>query len=88
MAEYIPGEFYRRELPHLVWGVNNYSFFDGAREVFAFSDQLMDRFLEYISSMPDQKDILFMENLKTFGYPDGDFEIERLESYMKKAREN
>jgi hypothetical protein len=48
----------------------------------------MDNFLDYISTFADKEDILFIENLKKYNYAKTDYEKEKLEKNLIKAKTN
>jgi hypothetical protein len=73
---------------HLIWSTNSYSGSDGAKYIQRFGDNLMSSFLEYISSYPDENDIVFLENLLKYNYPKTDYEKEKLSKLIVQANEN
>jgi len=71
---------------HLIWSTGNYTGLDGAIKVERFGDSFMDNFLEYISTFADKEDVLFIENLKQYNYAKTDYEKEKLDKYLLKAK--
>jgi hypothetical protein len=73
---------------HLIWSTGNYTGMDGAFNFERFGDNFMDNFLDYISTFADKEDILFIENLKKYNYAKTDYEKEKLDKYLIKAKTN
>jgi len=73
---------------HLIWSTGNYTGMDGAINFQRFGDNFMDNFLDYISTFADKEDILFIENLKKYNYAKTDYEKEKLDKYLIKAKTN
>ncbi len=73
---------------HLIWSTGNYTGLDGAINFERFGDNFMDNFLDYISTFADKEDILFIENLKKYNYAKTDYEKEKLDKYLIKAKTN
>jgi hypothetical protein len=71
---------------HLIWSTGSYSGSDGAIGIEWFGDNYMDNFLEYISTFADKQDVLFIENLKEYNYAKTDYEKEKLDKYLQKAK--
>jgi len=46
----------------------------------------MEYLLKYLSNVPDEKDIAFMENLKKYGYFKESYQVERLDERIGEAR--
>jgi hypothetical protein len=59
---------------------------DGAINFQRFGDNFMDNFLDYISTFADKEDVLFIENLKKYNYATTDYEKEKLDKYLQKAK--
>jgi hypothetical protein len=66
--------------------VGSYTQTHGAKVIRGFSDNLMQKFLEYLSSYPDELDITFMENLKRYDYVKSEYEIKQLDKFIVKAK--
>jgi len=71
---------------HLIWSTGNYTGLDGAINFERFGDNFMDNFLDYISTFADKEDVLFIENLKKYNYAKTDYEKEKLDKYLLKAK--
>lgn len=71
---------------HLIWSTENYTSMDGATNFEGFGRSSMDYFLNYISTFPDKEDCLFIENLIKFNYAKSDYDIEKLDKYLRKAK--
>jgi hypothetical protein len=61
---------------------------DGAFNFERFGDNFMDNFLDYISTFADKDDVIFIENLKKYNYAKTDYEKEKLDKYLLKAKTN
>jgi hypothetical protein len=73
---------------HLIWSTGNYTGIDGAINFVRFGDNFMDNFLNYIVTFADKDDVLFIENLKKYNYAKTDYEKEKLDNYLQKAKTN
>ena len=71
---------------HLIWSIGNYTGVNGAINFKEFNDNFMLNFLNYISTFADKEDVLFIENLKKYNYAKTDYEKEKLEEYLLKAK--
>jgi hypothetical protein len=71
---------------HLIWSTGNYTGIDGAINFVRFGDNFMDNFLNYIVTFADRDDVLFIENLKKYNYAKTDYEKEKLDNYLQKAK--
>ncbi len=68
--------------------VGNSTHTHGAKEIHSFGDNLMRKFLDYLSSYPDASDIEFMENLRRYVFVKSDYDIKQLDKYIVKGNEN
>lgn len=71
---------------HLISSSGNYTLMNGAIDIRRFGDSFMNNFLDYISTFADEKDIKFIENLKNYNYYTTDYERNKLEKYILKAK--
>lgn len=73
---------------HLIWSTEGYTAMDGAIKFERFGDNLMNTFLDYISTFADKEDVIFIENLKKYNYAKTDYEKKKLDKYLQKAITN
>lgn len=50
-----------------------------------FGDGLMTKFIDYITNSPDEKDVEFLKNLRTYNYHSSDYELSQLNEAIEKA---
>lgn len=71
---------------HLIWATERMTQLNGATNITAFNSKEMNLFLKYISTSADQEDVLFLENLLKYNYAEREYDKERLENYLIKAK--
>jgi len=76
------------DLSHLIWSTRAYTGSDGAKSIQRFGDTLLNNFLDYISSNPDQQDIEFLKNLQRHNYAQTDYEKKKLMKFIEQANKN
>lgn len=73
---------------HLIWSTENFTGLNDAINFERYGDNFFYNFLNYISTFADEDDILFLENLKKYNYAKIDYEKEKFDKYLQKAKTN